>query len=83
MSAAEMTSAFRDFAFKKFTEAKQRGATIATATAATAASITSGVPVPAAATSFVFRSNAKPSDENESMSIDKRMALLRELTLLS
>lgn len=50
--ATDMTLALREFARKKLTEAKAKGATLATATAA---SLSNSVPT---STSFVFRSSA-------------------------
>ncbi|KAF1330982.1 hypothetical protein FI667_g4722, partial [Globisporangium splendens] len=73
--ATEMTSALREFALKKLTEAKQKGATLATATAATAASITNNVPT---STSFVFRSNAAQQQTHKDVSLETKMDSLTE-----
>uniref|UniRef100_K3WIJ1 Uncharacterized protein n=1 Tax=Globisporangium ultimum (strain ATCC 200006 / CBS 805.95 / DAOM BR144) TaxID=431595 RepID=K3WIJ1_GLOUD len=70
--ATEMTSALREFALKKLTEAKQKGATLATVTAA---SITSNVP---ASTSFVFRSNAAQQQTQKDVSLETKMDSLKE-----
>lgn len=71
--ATDMTSALREFARKKLTEAKQKGATLATATAA---SISSNVPT---STSFVFRSNASSAQQQNQkadVSLEKKLDTL-------
>ena len=77
--ATEMTSALREFALKKLTEAKQKGASLATATAATAASITSNVPT---STSFVFRTNAPQQQTQEDVSLEKKLDALSEFVTM-
>lgn len=72
--ATDMTSALREFARKKLTEAKQKGATLATATAA---SISSNVPT---STSFVFRSQTVAAQQTqnpkEDVSLEKKLDAL-------
>ncbi|DBA01702.1 TPA: hypothetical protein N0F65_010353 [Lagenidium giganteum] len=72
--ASEMTSAFREVAMKKLSEAKQKGATLATATAATAASIKSNVP---ASTSFVFRTSMTAQAPTD-VSLEAKLDQLRD-----
>lgn len=76
--ATDMTSALREFARKKLTEAKQKGATLATATAA---SISSNVPT---STSFVFRSQATAQQQQhpkEDVSLEKKLDALSTFAL--
>lgn len=77
--ATDMTSALREFARKKLTEAKQKGATLATATAA---SISSNVPT---STSFVFRSQtaaAQTQNPKDDVSLEKKLDALSTSLLI-
>ncbi|TYZ59447.1 hypothetical protein PybrP1_012786 [[Pythium] brassicae (nom. inval.)] len=67
--ATDMTLALREFARKKLSEAKQKGATLATATAATLSSSVAAAPAP-----FVFRSPA--SQQSQPPPVDRRRASL-------
>lgn len=75
--ATDMTLALREFARKKLSEAKQKGATLATATAATLSSSVVAAPTP-----FVFRSlstqqSEPPLVERRRASLDRKLETLR------
>lgn len=73
--ATDMTSALRDFAFKKLQEARDRGTELAAVTAARASSLSSSVPV---GSSFVFRSqNSAQQEQSDPLSLDKKLEALK------
>lgn len=73
--ATDMTLALREFARKKLSEAKQKGATLATATAA---SLQSSVPAPA---TFAFRGAQQQQPQTQSgrtrVTTDEKLRTLR------
>ncbi|RLN56296.1 hypothetical protein BBJ29_007438 [Phytophthora kernoviae] len=72
----DMTSALREYAFKKLQEARDKGTSLATVTAARAASsISSSVPV---GSSFVFRSqNSASQEQQQPVPLDKKLETLK------
>lgn len=71
----DMSSTFRDYALKKLSEAREKGATIANATAAT---ISNTVPVTLpTSSSFSFRSNTpKHESKQNEWTLEKKVVVL-------
>ncbi|RLN89370.1 hypothetical protein BBJ28_00012948 [Nothophytophthora sp. Chile5] len=79
--ATDMTSALREFAFKKLQEAREKGTTLAAVTAARASSLSSSVP---ASSSFVFLSQTSAAQPEPQLPVpvEKKLEALSAFALI-